>query len=398
MNIYFVIYLILLLFSFLEISNISKKYLKIFQGIVVFIFIFIAGLRYETGVDWLGYENYFDEIIPLHEAIISNSILSVFVSLDLGYSLLNSVIKMFGGDIQVVFIIVSILSTILLVKNLKYYSNNVLTSLMIYYPLFFFIFDMSGIRQGLAIQIVLFSLKYIPEKKFNHFLFFIILATSIHWTAILLLPLYLFANKRISKIYTILFLIISVIIFTFKIKWLHALMGGLVNQINSFTMLSDKVQTYTTDEVFSQQRGWDLFSFYNFVRITIIIIIMNIYKKNFINSVSNFNIFYNLIIIELICIFCLFEFYEISERLRFYFTIAEVVILSSFIFFFKNHIVRIFILMIIGFGIFLNAYPYILQFPSTIAYHPYQNYLLHNIFDLSSDGYSRLQEHKASHE
>lgn len=398
MNIYFLIFIVLLLFAFLEISNVSTKYLKLLHGVAIFIFVSVAGLKYETGVDWLAYQNYFDEVTPLDQAISSNSFESVFLSMDIGYSLLNSIVKMFGGNIQVVFIIISIISTILLIKNLKYYSNHVLMGLLIYYPFFFFIFDMSGIRQGLAIQIVLFSVRYISQKEFNKFIFCIIIATTIHWTAILLLPLYFFANKKISTGYTIFFFLMSFVIFTFKIKWIGVLLGGFVDQINSFTMLSDKVAVYTTNEIFSQQRGWDLYSFYNFVRISIIILVMHFYNNHFTKSILNFNIFYNFIIFELVCIFCLFEFFEISERLRFYFTIAEVIVLSCSLFVFKNHIVRIFLLLILALGVFLNAYPFLLNFPSTIAYHPYQNYIIYELLDLRSNGYSRLQEHRGSHE
>lgn len=398
MNTYLLIFLLLLFFSFLEISNVSNKILIVLRGIIIFLFIFVAGLRYETGVDWLAYEYYFDEITPLNEAFNFNNFGDIFLTLDVGYSLLNSIVKMFGWNIQVIFFVVSLISIILLIKNLKYYSNHVLTSLLIYYPFFFFTFDMSGLRQGLAIQIVLFSIKYIQTKEFNKFLFFILLATSIHWTAIVLLPLYFFANLKINFKFTIFVILISTIIFTFKIKWLGIVLGDLMNQLNTFTMLSDKLTAYTTNEIFAQERGWDLFSFYNFVRITLILIFIKLYEDKISKDTPCFNILYNFVLFELICAFCLYEFFEISERLRFYFTIAEVILLTKVVFVFRNHIFRIFVLLLLSIGIFLNAYPFLLQFPSTIAYHPYQNYIIYNLFDLRSDGYSRLQEHKASHE
>lgn len=398
MNIYLLIFLLLLLFSFLEISNVPTRILRVLHIVSAFLFILVAGFRYETGVDWLAYENYFSDIVPLNEAFNFNSFGNVFLTLDVGYSLLNSIVKMFGGGVQVVFLIISVASTFLLIKNLKYYSNHVLTGLLIYYPFFFFIFDMSGIRQGLAIQIVLFSIKYISKKDLYKFSFYILLATSIHWTALILLPLYFFVNKKISLSYTVFIFIISIVIFTFKIKWMALILGDLIGQLNTFTMLSDKVEAYTTNDVFSQERGWDMFSLYNFSRISLIITILYFFRNKISNNFPSFNTFYNFILLELFCIFCLFEFFEISERLRFYFTIAEVVIVSHVIFIIRNYIVRIFALLFLAIGVFLNAYPFLLQLPSTIAYHPYQNYVLYSIFDLNSSGYYRLQEHKISHE
>lgn len=398
MNTYLFIFLLLFFFAFLEISNVSSKICKVLYILIGFTFVFVAGLRYETGVDWLAYQYYFDEIIPLNEAFYFNTFSNSFLKLDVGYSLLNSIVKMLGGNIQLVFFIMSLISTILLIKNLKYYSNHVLTGLFIYFPFFFFVFDMSGIRQGLAIQIVLFSVKYISAKNFRKFLLCILLATSIHWTAMILLPLYFFVNKRISVKYTISIFFISIIIFTLKIKWLGTILGDLVGPLNAFATLSNKLTVYTTNDVFSLERGWDLFSVYNFVRIALIIFVLHILKNKLSKSIPSFNILYNFILLELICIFCFFEFFEISERLRFYFAIAEVILLSNILFVLRNHIVRIFGLILLAGGIFLNAYPFLLQFPSTVAYHPYQNYMLYTIFDLKSDGYSRLQEHKISHE
>lgn len=388
----------MIFFAFLEISNVSGRTLKILRIVIALIFLFVAGLRYETGVDWLAYQEYFDETIPLNEIFNFDSFSNVFFKLDVGYSLLNSIVKMFGGNIQLVFFIASLASIILLIKNLKYYSGHVLTSLLIYYPFFFFTFDMSGLRQCLAIQIVLFSVKYISEKNFGKFLFCIIMATSIHWTAILLLPLYVIANKQVSSRFTFFIFFVCIVIFTFKIKWMGAILGDLLVQLNAFSTLSNKVTVYTTNDVFSQERGWDLFSAYNFLRITLIIFICYIYKDRLSKTIPSFTIFYNFLLIELICMFCLFEFFEISERLRYYFTIAEVILLSNIIFLLRNHIVRIFAFMLLVVGIFLNAYPFLLNFPSTVAYHPYQNYIIYNILDLNSNGYSRLQEHKASHE
>ena len=398
MNTYLLIFLLLLCFAFLEISNVSNKTLKVLHTVIAFVFIFVAGLRFETGVDWLAYQEYFDEIMPLHEAFLNNSLSNVFLNLDVGYSLLNSIVKMFGGNIQVVFFIISLTSTVLLIKNLKYYSNHVLTSLFVFFSFFFFIFDMSGLRQGLAIQIVLFSLRFITERKFKQFLLCIVLATSIHWTAIILLLLYVFANKKVSIKYTVFLFFISIVIFTFKIKWVGGVLGDLAGSLNAFSTLSNKLTVYTTSEVFSKERGWDLFSIYNFLRITIIVLLAHLFKNKMEKNLPHFTIFYNFMLLELVCIFCLFEFFEISERLRYYFTIAEIIFLANLIFILRNHIVRIFALMLLTICIFLNAYPFLLQFPSTVAYQPYQNYLIYTIFDLRSDGYSRLQEHKASHE
>ena len=120
-------------FAFLEVNLLAKKYLKYLEYIVGFIFITIAGLRYETGVDWRAYQDYLNSIPAFDVAILENKLGDVFISLDLGFALLNSIVKMFGGGLQTIFFIVSVLSTVLLIRNLRYYCNYVLTGLFIYY-------------------------------------------------------------------------------------------------------------------------------------------------------------------------------------------------------------------------------------------------------------------------
>jgi hypothetical protein len=256
---------------------------------------------------------------------------------------------------------------------------------------------MSGLRQGLAIQIVFYAIRFVETRNFRKYLVYILLATSIHWTAIILLPLYFLFNKQISQKLTIFIFLTCLIIFTFQIKWLEGILGDMLIRFNALSLLSDKINSYTINETLAKVRGWDLYSIYNFTRILFIVVVINKYKNKIRDHIQHVNILYNFVIFELICIFGLFEFLEISERLKFYFAIAEIILLGSIIFLFRIKS-RIVTLPIFVFVIALNAYPFLLEVPSTIAYHPYQNYLFYKMFDLKSDGYQRLIQHAISHE
>ena len=334
----------------------------------------------------------------LDTAFSENRLDEIFETLDIGYYLFNSVVKMVGGGIQVVFFCMSLVSTFLLIKNLRYYSNYVLTGLLVYYCFYFFVFDLSGIRQCLALQIFLFSLKYIGQKKFWIFSLIILCAVSIHWSSALLLPLYFVLRKEISVKMTVSLFVISVAIFTFQIKWLGALLGDFLLQLNFASKLAEKVDAYTTNEIFSITRGWDLYAVFNFVRITTIVFFSIKFKDVLGEKIKYFTIFYNLILIELFTYFCLYEFTEISERLRFYFFISEIFLIANIIFCFKAFVYRQVFFSAFLLILFLNSYPFFLNSASTIAYHPYQNYWVYKILDLRSDGEDRLEEHRRTHE
>lgn len=395
---YLYIFIILTFFSFLEIINLSKKILIKLEVFVGVLFVFIAGLRYETGVDWRAYTYNFDRLPALDTAFSENRLDEIFDTLDIGYYFFNSVVKMLGGGIQVVFFCMSLVSTVLLIKNLRYYSDYVLTGLLVYYSFYFFVFDLSGIRQCLAVQVFLFSLKYIGQKNFWKFFLTILCAVSVHWSSALLLPLYFMVRKEGSVKATILLFVISVTVFTFQIKWLGALLGDVLLQLNLASKLAGKIDAYTTNETFSMTRGWDLYAAFNFMRIAIIVFFSIIFKDILIEKIKYFTIFYNLILIELFTYFCLYEFTEISERLRFYFFICEIFLIANIIFRFKTFVYRQVFFMMFLLILFLNSYPFLLNSVSTIAYHPYQNYWVYKILDLRSDGEDRLEEHKRTHE
>ncbi|MDC8098919.1 EpsG family protein [Chryseobacterium rhizosphaerae] len=394
MYFYLIIFLFIALCSIYELYQYPKKN-KLLVKIIIFLLFLIAGFRYETGVDWMAYEYQVENACPIDEAFNTGRWDLVFPSLDIGFALLNSIVKFFGGGIQVIFFIISLVSTSLLRNNVQKYSPLPVFTLLVYYTFFFFIFDLSGLRQGLAIQIFFYSIRYIESKKFFKYMCAILLAVTIHWTSILLLPMYFVLNKKASIRNVIIIIVASTVIFSFQIKWLGAFMGDILSQINGFTLLAGKVNAYTTNDVFSQNRGWNMYSFYVYIKIILLLAITYKKRNDIIKDEKSkyFNIFFNLSLAQFFCIFTFYEFYEMSERFKFYFLISEVVlfpwIIVSFYFKFQKQIIS-FVCIIF---VFFNSYIYLLELPTAIAYTPYQNYIIYKLMDKESTGYQRLKEH-----
>lgn len=394
MYFYFIIFLFIATCSIFEINQYPKKNKFLINLIIILLFL-VAGFRYETGVDWLAYEYQINNAYPIDSAFNTGRWDLIFPTLDIGFSLLNSIVKSFGGGVQSIFFIISLISISLLKNNVERYSPLPIFALLVYYTFFFFIFDLSGLRQGLAIQVFFYSIRYIESKKFFKYMCAILLAVTIHWTSILLLPMYFVLNKKASIRNVIVVIVASTIIFSFQIKWLGAFMGDILNQINGFTLLAGKVNAYTTNDVFSQNRGWNMYSFYVYIKI-IVLLVITYKKRDYIIKNENsksFNIFFNLSLAQFFCIFTFYEFYEMSERFKFYFLISEVVLFPWLIISFYFKIQK----QIISFAcitfIFFNSYIYLLEFPTAIAYTPYQNFIIYKMMDKESTGYKRLKEH-----
>lgn len=388
---YLEFFLVLVSLSIIEISvNRKHPLLRVMQTAVMIAFIFVAGLRYETGVDWLAYEWAFDRMMPLDEALRTDNLSKVFSTLDVGFSFLSSSVRMIGGNIQVLFFIISLISNILLLKNLRHYVKYVFLGYAVYYIFFFFIFDLSGMRQGLAIQIFFYGLRFIERGNFKKYLITILIATSIHWSSALLLPLYFIIRKPVSSKIAFAIFLIGTLLFALQVKWLSTLTGGLSDQLQSFSLLADKVNAYTTISNFAKNRSFDLFTLYNYVLIALIYIGSGIVLKD--KKDKRIVIFRNLLICQFIITFLLYEFYEISERLKFYFLISVVylipVMVSSFSFRFYRQVATAFFIVFITF----NSYTYLFAIYSTISYQPYQNLFLMWYQNRKGDGYDRLKK------
>lgn len=385
---YLYIFIFLAILTWVEYKNIFPHLSKVSHYIVIALFIFIAGLRYETGVDWAGYQYTYDSVISFDKAVLNNSFDKVFVSLDVGYTLFNSIVKMFGGGLQVIFFIVSVLSTLLLYKNIQFFTKQVVLGLLIYYCFFFFVFDMSGLRQGLAMQLVLLGITYLLRNNNKKFFLYVILAGTIHWSSFLMLLTY-FIKKKSTMKYHIAIFPICILVFLFQIPVIDKILPNANSFIGYSLLLADKVSAYTTHSVFAQARTLDDMSIFTLIKAIVIYILSLRYMH--INKYMPF--FFNMFIIEVICYFGLYELSEVSERLRYYFTFSELFILVFIFSHLKLYYKRDFLYITIFVFTFVNAVPYFLHFPGTIAYFPYQNYWIYKAFDKRSTGEIRLQKH-----
>jgi hypothetical protein len=59
-----------------------------------------------------------------------------------------------------------------------------------------YIFAFSAIKQGIALGFLVFSMKYISDRKLIRFLICVAVASSFHFTAIAFIPVYFFVNRE----------------------------------------------------------------------------------------------------------------------------------------------------------------------------------------------------------
>lgn len=157
------------------------------------IIIFLSATRFQTGTDWPSYVDYY----------FYNDYSWEFL-----WSLANDFFKSLGFPVESVFFICAIVSLGLKFYRLNFYVDNKLFAVILMIP-FIVNKDFGTIRQGLAISIFFFASRYIIDNNPFKYVLSILIASQIHLTAIFLVILYFFGNKRLNVKVALIFLILA---------------------------------------------------------------------------------------------------------------------------------------------------------------------------------------------
>jgi hypothetical protein len=304
--------------ALVEFFGAHRKVINLLQIVVAALFIFTAGLKYETGVDWRVYGELVNETYAFHQLLNDHGFTPLFERLDPVFYLMVSVIKYFGGGLQVVFFVVSAFSVFCLFSALRRYSRFALLGALLYYGLIFFYLDMSGIRQGLALNIVFLSIGNLADRKYLRYMALILLAAGIHWSALLFLPIGVLLVVPINKVMVGVLLTIAATVYFAGYGWAKSLVPWLFSVLQD-TNLVDRVLIYSTSEMFAQARGLSARTVLHIIILLGGIIGLTHYYKRLNDSNRYFQVFYRLFVIQVAVFFLFYEFPELAERIKLYF-------------------------------------------------------------------------------
>lgn len=178
----------------------DTKAKKIYFILVTIQLALVVGLRANIiGIDTINYGWIFKQASLMN----LKDILYKPTEIEKGYMIFQYIVSRFSTDFNVFLTIVSFIfmSSIgfIIYKN----SPEPCLSFIFFIGLGFYTFSMTGVRQTLALAIVLFSFEFIKKRKIIPFILIVLLASSIHFSAIVFLPAYFIAYKKITKLYVV---------------------------------------------------------------------------------------------------------------------------------------------------------------------------------------------------
>lgn len=150
------------------------------------------------------------------DTIVTENIFNVYKNFEMGFVLFTKIISLFTADFQVYMAITYFVIITILYKFIKENSKMPFVSLILFYGLSFYTFFCSGIRQSIAMIVVLYAYKFIKSKSFVKFLISVIIATLFHRTAIVFLPAYFIYRIRLNKVIAFIYCFIFGITVVFK--------------------------------------------------------------------------------------------------------------------------------------------------------------------------------------
>ena len=148
---------------------------------------FISAFRYNVGTDFQSY---------LRDIILTRHNVEFFI--EPFFKIVYRCIIQFNLNEQWLFIITSICIVFPIVWCSFRESPMPTLSLFLFWSTTYFFCSMNGIRQFVAIAILMISLKYVEERKLIKFLICIALAACVHMTSIVFAIVYLLYNVKIS--------------------------------------------------------------------------------------------------------------------------------------------------------------------------------------------------------
>lgn len=186
------IYIIILLLlsagaMWLELFNINSYIKKIILSILLIIAIFVGNNMFPYSNDYSIYNGLYYRIANDNFEFFYSSDDNI---IDYGFLYVVTLIKSFGGDIYDVYVVVCAICMFIYYYALNKYTVYILIPWYMIVSRYFENQNIIQIRQGLAVAVMLLSLKFAKERRIIPFVLIIIIAASIHKTLIIALCIY----------------------------------------------------------------------------------------------------------------------------------------------------------------------------------------------------------------
>ncbi len=388
--VYLIVFILLSIFGIKFYNNPESKYFRFAQFLCFFIFVYIAGMRYEIGVDYFNYVYSFNKQIDFI-TFIKNGLPDT--NTEIGFCIYSIIVKSFFNEPQMLFFIASLFCTSVLFYTLSFVTEKryFFLSLLLYFSFVYLLLELHTLRQAMAASFTYLSWMFLLQNKNLKAFYTMALGCLFHNSVFLLFPLLLFINKKISNKVQLAMIFISFLIALLKIHWVSGISNVLSIFFPTMTAVA-KFSKYADGTTF--ERGIFVLYF-----VYLFIYLFFVYKEQMHSQLQTpkFALFKNIFFVFLVITNLFWDINYISTRmgwfLLFGFVICSPYIIESFQFFSKSIIIGFIIVLCI---IPTRAFFFPFDNKQMGMFSPYEDYLQCKVFEFHCDGKQRAYDYVKS--
>lgn len=131
---------------------------------------------------------------------------------DMGFNIFQMILQKYTDDPQFMVLITALITNVIIVSVLYKYSRLIDLSLYVYITSGMYLTSMNGIRQYLAAAIMFAATKYIFDGSWKKYILMVLLASTIHQSALVLIPIYFLIRRKAWSATTFILLFLAVLI------------------------------------------------------------------------------------------------------------------------------------------------------------------------------------------
>ncbi|TJX13963.1 EpsG family protein [Tissierella creatinini] len=188
---------------------INKRRYCILMGFILFL---ITALRsISVGFDSEQYSRHY---YLLHQMGFKD-IINIYKD-ELGFYFIIKTLTYISSNHQLMFTFIGAIYAFFISRFIYKYSKDSMVSFIMLITMSYFAFSMTGLRQTIALSILLLSIDYIIGRKLSRFIILVFLGSLFHKSAIFFLPAYFLKTKKISFKKIILYIISTPLVFLLR--------------------------------------------------------------------------------------------------------------------------------------------------------------------------------------
>lgn len=315
----------LLLFAFLSLLSFSKVRCidNRFFFLLCLTLILFALFRSETMRDYLGYYYFFQG--------------GENPKFEFGFRSIVRYFNHFTYNPLFFFGLFASLSVGLKLFFLAKHSQFWVISVVVYLSNIYILHDMIQLRAAIASALLLWSLKYVYERRCLYFVIIVFVAFLFHYSSLLILPLYLLNRDKISKW---MFLLIPI---SYVFYWSGIKCGTLVQYV-PFDFVQNLYELYTRS-VINNDETVNIYNILHLLRCIICFLLL--YNVNLIIKRSKYIvILLKIYILSLASLVLFSDIPTLAFRISELYQVVEIILIPMLIYIFKKELIGFFLVLL----------------------------------------------------